>query len=167
MFHSEGSSLSWPTTAKYLNNLNLSLSEKLYQFLTSLLTENKQVYTTPKVARLVNSIGQDICRAVTNGSWKLSKDILLCMPLRHWFRSAEITTLLNRLGHSETNSFSIELETPITIAVQATSNLLSPQIGRNRNVPFILHSSRYGFCTQLTWNYVTRVFLSSISGGKG
>ena len=71
MFESEGSSLSWPPTAKYLNDLNFSLSEKLDQFLTSLFTGKKTKITTPKVARLVNSIGQDICRAVTHGSWKL------------------------------------------------------------------------------------------------
>jgi hypothetical protein len=71
MFESEGSSLSLPPTAKYLNDLNFSLPEKLDQFLTSLLTGKKPQVPTPKVARLVNSIGQDICRAVTHGSWKL------------------------------------------------------------------------------------------------
>ena len=62
------------------------------------------------------------------------------MALRHWFRSAEITTLLNRLGHSETYSFSLELETYIAITVETTSTLLSPQIVRNPNVQFIFHS---------------------------
>ena len=33
--------MSWPPTAKYLNDLNFSLPEKLDQFLTSLLTEKK------------------------------------------------------------------------------------------------------------------------------
>ena len=114
------------------------MPEKLDQFLISLLTGKKTQVTTPKVARLVNSIGQDICRAVTHESWKLPKHILLCMALRHWFRSAEITTLLNRLGHSETYSFSLELET--YIAVETTSALLSPQIASNPNVSFIFHS---------------------------
>ena len=41
MFESEGSSLTWPPTAKYLNDLNFSLPEKLDQFLTSLFTEKK------------------------------------------------------------------------------------------------------------------------------
>ena len=62
------------------------------------------------------------------------------MALRHWFRSAEITTLLNRLGHSEMYSFSLELETSITIVVETTSTLLSPQIVRNPNVSFIFRS---------------------------
>jgi hypothetical protein len=138
MFESEGSSLSWPPTAKYLNDLNFSFPQKLDQFLTSFLTGKKTQVTTPKVARLVNSIGQDICRAVTHGRWKLPKHMLLV--LCHWFRSAEITTLLNRLGHSETYSFPLELQTSITIAVETSSTLLSPQIVRNPNVPFIFHS---------------------------
>jgi hypothetical protein len=40
-FESEGSSLSWPPTAKYLNDLNFSLPKKLDQFLTSLFTGKK------------------------------------------------------------------------------------------------------------------------------
>jgi hypothetical protein len=142
MFESEGSSLSLPPTAKYLNDMNFSLPEKRDQFLTSLLLTGKKTtqVTTPNVARLINSIGQDICREVTHGSWKLPKHILLCMALRHWFRSAEITSLLNRLGHSETYSCFLELETSIAIAVETTSTLLSPQIVRNPNVPFIFHS---------------------------
>jgi hypothetical protein len=56
-------------------------------------------------------VSRYICREVTHGSWKLPKHILLCMALRHWFRSAEITTLLNRLGYSETYSLSLELLT--------------------------------------------------------
>ena len=136
MFESEGSGLSWPPKAKYLNDLNFSLPEMLDQFLTG----KKPQVTTPTVARLVNSIGQDICRAVTHGSWKLPKHILLCMALHHWFRSAEITALLNRLGYSETYSLSLELEISIAIAVETTSTLLSSQIVRNPNIPFIFHS---------------------------
>ena len=83
MFESEGSSLPWPLTAKYMNDLNFSLPEKLDQFLISLLTGKKTQVTTPNVARLVNSIGQDICRAVTQGCWKLPRHVLLCMALRH------------------------------------------------------------------------------------
>jgi len=54
---------------------------------------------TPTISHLVNSIGQDICRAVTRGQWKL------VMSLRHLFRSAELIVLLNRLGHTEKYCF--------------------------------------------------------------
>jgi hypothetical protein len=70
MFESEGSSLSLPPTAKYLNDVTFSLPEKRDQILTSLLLTGKKTtqVTTPNVARLINSIGQDICREVTHGS---------------------------------------------------------------------------------------------------
>ena len=44
------------------------------------------------------------------------------------------------LDHLETYSFSLELETAIAIAIETTSTLLSPQIVRNPNVPFIFLS---------------------------
>ena len=78
------------------------------------------------------------------------------MAFRHWFRSDEITTLLNRLGHSETYSLSLELETSIAIAVETTSTLLSPQIVRNPNVPFIFHSDFDNF-DQLLIKVITKL----------
>jgi hypothetical protein len=50
------------------------------------------------------------------------------------------TLLSNRLGYSETYSLSLELEISIAIAVETTSTLLSSQIVRNPNIPFIFHS---------------------------
>ena len=41
MFESEGSSLPWPLTAKYMNDLNFSLPEKLVNFLLLFLLEKK------------------------------------------------------------------------------------------------------------------------------
>ena len=67
MFESDESSLSWPPTAKYPNDLNFSLREKLDQFLTSLLTEKKTQVTTPKVVRLVNSIVN--CPSIFSCAW--------------------------------------------------------------------------------------------------
>ena len=131
---------SWPPTVHSITSQSKSLPPNLSKFLSILFSGKKSTGITPKEERLISSIGQDICRAVTNGRWKLPKHILLCMALRHWFRSAELTTLLNRLGHSETYSYSLELETGIALAVETTSNLLSPQIVRNPNVPFIFHS---------------------------
>ena len=93
-----------------------------------------------KTQRLVYSIGQDICRAVTNDQWKLHKHVLICITMRHLFRSAELITLLNRFGHCENYSFSLELETAIANALQQTSTLLSTQITRNPVAPIVFHS---------------------------
>ena len=53
---------------------------------------------------------QDICRAATNGEWKLPKHILLCTTVHHLYRSKLLTTILARLGHCKTYDFGLELE---------------------------------------------------------
>ena len=128
----------WPPTDDYLRQTDM-LPEQLETFL-SYLFSGKAGEQSAKVSRLVLSIGQDICRAVTNAEWKLPKHILICTTLRHLFRSKEMITLINRLGHSESYSFSLELETAIAVAVQETSELLSSQIVRNPQGPAIFHS---------------------------
>ena len=62
------------------------------------------------------------------------------MNLRHLFRSRELITLINRMGHCEGYDFSLELETAIANALQQTSSLLSNQIFREPNVPSLFHS---------------------------
>ena len=108
-------------------------------FLSVLLT-GKTNGLSKKHKRLISSFGQDICRAVTNAEWKLPKHILLCMTLRHLFRSKELITLLNRFGHCENHSFSLELETMIANAVNASSSLITNQIIRNPIGPTVFHS---------------------------
>ncbi|MCG7882443.1 MAG: hypothetical protein JAY96_12745 [Candidatus Thiodiazotropha endolucinida] len=134
--HSE--ELKWPPTADQLGNIDIS-PEELSTFLTYVLS-GKTKDASIQVNRLVSSIGQDICRAVTNGEWKTPKHILVCMTLRHLFRSQQLTTLLNRLGHCESYSFSVELETAIAQALEQTSSLLSTQIIREPEVPSLFHS---------------------------
>ena len=98
-----------------------------------------------KLNRIVHSVGQDICRAVTNDRWKIPKHILLCMTLRHIFRSKQFLTLLNRFGYSENYSFGLELETAIANSVQLSSTVLSPEIVRNPEVNYIFHSQFQNF----------------------
>lgn len=78
--------------------------------------------------RLIYSIGQDLCRAVSSGEWKLPKHIILCMTLRHLYRSKQLLMLLSRLGHCETYNFSLELETAVAEALEQTSSLLTLRI---------------------------------------
>ena len=102
-----------------------------------------------RTERVIFSIGQDICRAVTNGEWKLPKHILLCMTLRHLYRSRQLVTLLNRLGHCENYLFSVELETAVAAALDQTSSILTPRIVKSpENVVF--HSEWDNFNQLLT-----------------
>ena len=54
--------------------------------------------------------------------------MLLCVTVRHLFRSKQLTTILNRLGHSETYDFGLEMETALAKAVDEVSTHLTPQI---------------------------------------
>ena len=65
------------------------------------------------------------------------------------FRSAELITLINRFGHCENYSFSLELETALGRAIQESSNLLTPQIVRNPEGESTFHSDFDNF-DQLT-----------------
>ena len=81
-----------------------------------------------KTKRLALSIGQDLCRAVTHGEWKLPKHILLCSTIQHMYRINQLTTIINRLGHSESYAFALELETAMNKAIDEVSTNLTPQI---------------------------------------
>ena len=130
----------WPPTARDLEDQDDILPPDLKKFLTILITGHESDSNTAKVNRLVLSLGQDVCRSVTNGLWKLPKHILLCMTLRHMFRSVELITLISRLGHSENYSYSLELETALATMVQQSSNMLTSQIIRNPAGNSLFHS---------------------------
>lgn len=136
----KGDPLPWPPTASYLQMVDDPVPEDLQRFLHHIICGQNSVQPSERTNRLVSSIGQDLCRAATRGQWKLPKHILVCMTLRHLFRSAKLSTLMNRLGHAESYSFSLELETALATALDEASSLLSPQIVRNPCSPSLFHS---------------------------
>jgi hypothetical protein len=131
--------LKWPPTADQLDNLDEILPTPLTSFLQYVISGNVN-QTSTQTNRIVKSIGQDICRAVTNGEWKLPKHIAICMALRHLYRSKQLTTIINRFGHCESYSFSLELETALAQALEQTSTMLSRQIIQEPRAPSIFHS---------------------------
>lgn len=134
----ETGEMTWPLTVNDLNLSSTVIPNVLEHFLTRVITGGKPA--SRRTIRLVSSVGQDICRAVTNGSWKLPKHVVLGMALRHMFRSAELIIILNRLGHCENYSFLLELETAIVVALENTSSLLPLSIIRNPSCPSLFHS---------------------------
>ena len=100
--------LPWPPRAHDLHDPNEEIPSEVLQFVLNLICGDKK--PSCREESLASSISQDICRAVTSGQWKMKKHILLCMTLRHLFRSKSITTLINRLGHCESYTYSIELK---------------------------------------------------------
>ena len=67
----------WPPAARDLEDQDDILPPDLKKFLTILIHGHESDSNTAKVNRLVLSLGQDLCRSVTNGLWKLPKHILL------------------------------------------------------------------------------------------
>ena len=90
----ESKGLSWPPTAQELNALKVEelLPDDLVKFMSMVLSGIPEVDAEKceKTQRLVYSISQDVCRAATNGQWKLPKHILLCATLRHLYRSKQV-----------------------------------------------------------------------------
>jgi len=58
----------------------------------------------------------------------MPKHILLSTTVRHLYRSKILTTMLSRLGHSESYDYSLELETSLAKALNDSSSKLTPLI---------------------------------------
>ena len=136
---SKSPNLKWPPMPSDLPDANDIMPDVLKQLLSYIIIGKKSP-TTSRQQRLIISIAQDICRAGTNGTWKLPKHVSMCMSLRHLFRSEKLITLLNRMGHCESYSFSLELETALATTVMESSSQLSDQIIRLPKGPSLFHS---------------------------
>ena len=137
---SNSEELPWPPLPSKFSDVNDYVPIDLKKFLGYVMFGSNMASAHQSEIRLIGSIGQDLCRAATRGQWKLPKHIFLFMTLHHLLRSKELTTLINRFGHCESYSFSLEVETAIAKALEETSSLLSNQIVRNPAVPSVFHS---------------------------
>ncbi len=73
-----------PTADELDKRAKEEVPEELKRFLNLVLSgSGPEVEKTERMYRLVYSIGEDLCRAVSNGQWKLSKHMLLCTTVRH------------------------------------------------------------------------------------
>ena len=68
-----------------------------------------------------------------------AKHILICVNLRHLYRSKQLTTILKRLCHCESYSFTLELETAIAKTIDEGDTYLNLQIVTGKN-NFVFHS---------------------------
>ena len=103
----------WPPSVEDIEKMATEkLPEELERFLNLVFSgKEPSMEICERTKRFIYSIGQDVCRAVSQGRWKLSKHILVCVTIRHLFRSKQLTTILNPLCHCESYSFGLELET--------------------------------------------------------
>ena len=157
----ERKALPWPPTAADLTVSKDIIPEELHRFLSYVISSNPDT-ECEKTKRLILSIGQDLCRSVSNSEWKLPKHILLCMTIRHMYRSKQLTTLLNRLGNCESYEFGIELTTALAQALDESCTLLTPQIARGEGS--ILFHSEWDNYNQVLTSIHGKSFVNSAAG---
>ena len=84
-----------------------------------------------------------MCYAVSNGTWQLSKYLLLGMTIRHLTGSAELISLLNCFGHCQSYTKILELETAMCDNVTDREGLLPATTTSTDNI--VTHLSRDNF----------------------
>ena len=67
IFYKESAPLPWPPSTIDLENSDIALPAELEKFLLLLITRKQTEKVSIKTSRLVESIGQDLCGAITNG----------------------------------------------------------------------------------------------------
>lgn len=106
---------SWPPDVKSEEECP-TIPESLSIFLCYLLTGCHDVlHATQRVQRLVQSFGQDIVYAVTCGSIKPSKHIILPFSVKSLTGNVELINILNRLGHCVSYSQMEEIDTALCL----------------------------------------------------
>ena len=109
-------------------------------FLRILIRGKAERSELERIEFLVSFIGEDLCLAAIKNQWLLPKHILLCMTLGHLFRRVKLSMLMNKLGHSENYSFSLELETAHAETFEEAHTILTPQIIQNPHCPSLFRS---------------------------
>ena len=85
--------MTWPLTLEDVKKLaSEPLPEELQRFLSLVFSGNEpEVVQDDSSKRFIYSIGQYVCRAISQGRWKLAKHILICITIRHLYRSKQLT----------------------------------------------------------------------------
>lgn len=123
----------WPPSSNWLLSDSRKPPDILITFLIYLISGKSDKNANTKTHRNAASFAQDICYAATHGEWLMPKQLLLPMTVRHLTGSAELITILNRYGHAQSYTRTMELETAMCNAVQSSESALPPSISANNN----------------------------------
>lgn len=113
------SSMPWPPTPDDVGAHNIEIPDLLYNLLAWILCP-KLDYCTEKatevpenIQRIIFSISQDLIHCASHGRIKTPKHVTLPIAVKSLTGSAEVITLLNRLGHGLSYSQVEEIETAL------------------------------------------------------
>ena len=119
---SSSDNVPFPPTTSWLLSEERQPPNLLRDFLSHVVSGKSHTHLSEKSQRFISSCSQDICYAVTNGQWLMPKHILLAMTVHHLTGSEEIITILNRFGHCQSYSRTLELETAMCRSVTDNSS---------------------------------------------
>lgn len=123
----------WPPSQSWLLSNERQPPVILKEFLSFVISSKSLQNASEKTFRQVNSIAQDICYTATHGEWVMPKHILLPMSVRHLTGSAEVITILNRFGHGQSYTKTLEIETAMCNTITASKSVLPSNISTERN----------------------------------
>ena len=86
--------MSCPSTADDLD-YSTPLPTELTRFMEYVILRSNTADCSEHVKRIILSIGQDICRGISNGKWKLHKHILLESTICHLSCDKKLVTIIN------------------------------------------------------------------------
>ena len=135
----ESEPMPWPPSAAWLLSGERRPPEILLTFLISIITGKpiKHASASSRSQRYALSIAEDLCYTATNGDWVMPKHLTLPMTVRHLTGNAEVVTILNRYGHGQSYSRTLELETAMCNSVTSSDSVLPRTISRDNNA--VLH----------------------------
>ena len=96
---SQSPTMPWPPSDKYFDNPASQPPNQLKDIISIVISGKSEEQLTSRKKTVANSIAEDMCYATTQGKWKIPKYILLSISIHHLTGSAEIVSILNRLGH--------------------------------------------------------------------
>ena len=127
----------WPPSAAWLLSGERWPPEILLTFLTLVITGKPVKHASSRSQRYALSIAEDLCYTATKGEWIMPKHLTLPMTVRHLTGSAEVVTILNRYGHGQSYSRTLELEAAMCNSVTCSESVLPISISRDNNA--VLH----------------------------
>src|SRR6218665_1909043 len=113
--HATNPEMLWPPSATYLLNRALPPPDCLKDFLSNVINGKTYSNLSSNKDKVATSIAEDICYATTNGQWKTSKHLLPANTLHHLSGSAQLISIVNRLGQDEAANYR-----PITMTLRVT-----------------------------------------------
>ena len=133
----QSEAMPWPPSSSWLLSGQRKPPDIVKNFFACAITSKSTKEISNKNDRLSTSLAEDLCYAVTNGEWTMPKHILLPMTIRHLTGSAEVITIINRFGHGQSYTKTLELETALCNTVIMSESVLPVNISTENNV--VLH----------------------------